>query len=142
MSKDTMPNEETPTIARANLGSRRQDGRADGVLGALEDLGRNRLPLPQTVRVHNAKKAVKEQIQEREELRKALIEQYDESGEGWQDPNDAPEELLEKVGELMGEIVELDLGDPVKLNGEAMDVDISETSYAILDALDFLEITD
>lgn len=137
-----MPDEDTPTIARAKLGGRKQNGEADGVLGALEDLGRNRLPLPQTVRVHNATKVVQEAIREREELRQSLIKQYDDNGGGWQDVAEAPDELVNKVAELLTEEVELDLGEPMTLKAGVRNIELSRESYAILEHLGFLDFPD
>lgn len=113
-----------------------QRGALDLVFAALSGLGRNRLPLPLTQRIHRAKKHVAELVSEREELRKALIEQYrpEDAGESWQgfaSVEDAPDELMEKLTELQTEDVSLELGKPIRLN-EAAGIELSAEHYGVL----------
>lgn len=109
------------------------------VLDAFQDLGANRLPLAVTVRIHEAMTIVKEAAQRRADLRNVLIRQYDETGEGWADPRDAPYELVDKIEELESEDVPLNLGNAVSVERLGNDIQVSPNHYSILLALGFLE---
>lgn len=122
-------------------------GALDRVVEAFMALGKNRLPLSTTQRIHAAKKVAIEAVGEREELRKALVEQYKPEGAGdnWQgfaDVDDAPDELLDKIGELVGETVALEIGEPVNLNGTADSIQIEEAHYSVLAELGFFATED
>lgn len=112
-------------------------GALDRMVQAVMNLGGNRLPLVDTKKIHRNKKRLIELVSEREDLRKELIRQYDEDGQGWQDPDDAPVELVEKITDLMTETVTVEV-EPIRLNG-AGDIELSTDDYENLLALGILE---
>lgn len=139
MTDDT---ESCYTIARANLGSRsRQTGEADGLLGALDDFAGNKIALSVRERIFQARQTVTDAISERDGLKGEIIQQYDDTGQGWENPEDAPEKVLEEIGELMADVVSLDLGDPVVVNGDNEDLQFDDDrNFQILREIGWLEI--
>lgn len=102
------------------------NGALDMVIPALDDLGANRLPLPISVRIHNASKAVRAAQTKRDLDKNALIVAClpDELKEvpGSEVKPDSPgfPELILKINELWNAAADVDAGAPIdlsKLNG-------------------------
>ena len=115
------------------------NGALDIIIAALDDLAANRLPLPAHVRAHNARKAAVAALQQREELKLAIMRPYLKEGSSAITVDDEGfDEVLAKVKELFLTEIEVDFGGPVdlskldgkldgitlggqKLNGQAVD---------------------
>lgn len=117
-------------------------GSLDPIVAALNDLGANRLPLPLTTRIHNARKAVLTATRERDEIKNDLLAPYLAEGRKSISPGEEGyTELIAKINELWNEDVELELGAPIdlsKLNGQAESVQVKEQTIAVLDEIGLL----
>ena len=81
-------------------------GSLDKIYNALVSVGRG-LSVSDMRLVHRAKKRVGEFVSEREALRKEIIKEFDETGRGWDDPADAPPELVSRILVLHAQEVDL-----------------------------------
>ena len=103
----------------------------DAVMAALTELGKNRLVLAQTVRLHNITKPFREAVKEREELRLAICTPYFPKGEQKPRDEDIPE-VTRKVLDLWGQEVEVAVGEPLDLAPFVDSVQLDANSLGVL----------
>ncbi len=116
-------------------------GALELVEAALVDLATNRLPLPVSIRLHNATKAVRVAKVDREQLKDTIIKGYlpeelrEVPGSGLKPEDPMFPEMLGKLNEFWASEVELEAGPAVdlsRLNGVADKVMCKPESLSLL----------
>lgn len=116
----------------------------DAVAQALGDLAANRMPLPITIRVHNAAKVLTRAMNDRNALKDEIIKSYlpaeirEIPGSSIEPTDPCFPELVGKLNELWDSEAEIDCGPPIdlgSLNGKAEAISVKPASLAVLDEL-------
>lgn len=122
-----------------------QRAQLEMVIEAMDDLGKNRLPLPLTVRLHNARRAVASALNDRVSIQNQLVTTHLPEGRDIQDgvtPDDEGyENLRDQMQELYESEADVDLGEPITtktLEARGDGIVLTRQSLAVLMEIGFV----